>query len=94
MRVSEEAVAAVKENLVVSREKRRRIQTMSKDELQGYLVALYREGFEDGANAALHGMDDVDLVEWDTILEVIGKVKGVGPALLQRIDEAVRGEFE
>ena len=48
MRVSEEAVAAVKESLVVSREKRRRIQTMSKDELQGYLVALYREGFERG----------------------------------------------
>lgn len=89
MLISDSAVAKVMGEAVLTRDNWKRLQHMSREEMQRYLVAYYRTAFEDGANA-------VATVEipWEKILDVISNVKGVGPALLQRIDEAVRGEFE
>jgi hypothetical protein len=89
MLISDSAVAKVMGEAVLTRDNWKRLQHMSREEMQRYLVAYYRTAFEDGANAVA-----TIEVPWDRILEVISNVKGVGPALLQRIDEAVRGEFE
>lgn len=102
--VSDAAVEAIIEDLRVTREKRRDIQHMTREQLQRYLVYLYRQGFEAGADAiqkyleqtvdhaADENMDEVS-VAWEDVLNVIAQVKGVGPKTLQAIDKKLREEY-
>lgn len=89
MLISESAVATLMQQVVLSRDNWKRLQHMNRDEMQRYLVAYYRTAFEDGANAVA-GIE----IPWEAIMEVIKWVNGVGPALTERIDKAVRGKFE
>ena len=98
-RISDECVEAVLKDLVVSREKRRRIQAMSRDELQRYLTNLYKIGVEDGAGACYRALkkeqakaESVDevAVDWDDVLNVIAQVQGVGANLVSAIDNKLR----
>lgn len=99
--VSEEAVEAVASELIVNREKRRAIQGMTREELQRYLIKIYRSGFEDGADAIhkhleqradIEPEDDIEEVSisWDDVLSVIAEVKGVGPTILKAIDSKLK----
>ena len=103
-RVSPDAEELALKDLNVTREKRRRIQAMTKDELQRYLVHLYRGGFEDGVNAVQERLadeadiepeDDVTEVQvgWEDVLKVIGEVKGVGPKTLAAIDQKLKEAY-
>lgn len=89
MLISDDAVAKVVGQYALSRDHWKRIQHMRREEMERYLVEYYRTAFEDGANA----VSSIE-VPWEAIMDVIRSVKGVGPALAERIDEAVRGEFE
>ena len=100
MRVSDEAVNRVTEELVINREKKRAIQQMTTKELTAYLVRIYRLGFEAGADAveqAAEKKKDEALpfveVDWEDVLQLISEVKGVGPKLTQAIDEKLRREY-
>ena len=103
-RVSPEAEELALKDLNVTREKRRRIQAMTKDELQRYLVHLYRGGFEDGVNtvqeklaeeADIEPEDDVTEIQvsWEDVLAVIGQVRGIGPKTLAEIDKALKEKY-
>lgn len=88
-RVTEEAVENVIRDLVVNRQKKRAIQSMSTKELTRYLVHLYRQGFEAGADAmdqavraeaaAKHSDPEGEYEEikadWDDVLRLIAEVK-------------------
>lgn len=101
--VSDEAVNAIIQELKMSREKRRSIQNMNKDELQRYLINLYREGFEDGAEAlqrhlsALSHADDEGVEEvsigWEDVLRVIADVKGMTDDMLDAIDKKLKETY-
>lgn len=101
--VSDAAVEAIVSELRVTREKRRDIQHMTRDQLQRYLVYLYRAGFEAGADAiqkhlaALSHAEDEGVEEvtvgWEDVLNVIADVKGIGPKLLGEIDKKLREEY-
>lgn len=101
--VSDAAVEAIVADLRVTREKRRDIQHMSKDELQRYLIHLYREGFEDGAEAlqrhlsALSHADDEGVEEvsigWEDVLRVIADVKGMTNDMLAAIDKKLKETY-
>ena len=99
--VSDTAVEAVIDELRVTREKRRSIQNMTREQLQRYLVHLYRAGFEAGADAiqkyleqTVEPAEEEEVsVAWEDVLAVIAKVKGVGPKTLQAIDKKLREEY-
>ena len=101
--VSDAAVEAIVSDLRVTREKRRDIQHMTREQLQRYLVTLYRAGFEAGADAiqrhlaALSHADDESAeevsVSWEDVLNVIADVKGIGPKMLKKIDEKLRETY-
>ena len=102
--VSDEAVQTVLDGLVINRIKRRAIQSMSREDLQRYVVHLYRQGFEDGAEAVQNKLsekadvepeDDTEeiSVAWDDVLAVIGEVKGIGPKMLAAIDSKLREAY-
>lgn len=102
--VSDEAVDRVSSDLIVNRQKRRVIQSMTKEELQKYLVRIYRFGFEDGADAIKKYLEkeadvsaDDDLEEisisWESVLSVIAEVKGVGPTILKAIDDNLKETY-
>ena len=101
--VSDNAVERLMDELTVNRAKRREIQGMSRQDLQRYLVNLYRAGFEDGAEAIQKHLNviaerkqaqesDVEEVSigWDEVLGVIADVKGIGPKLIGAIDAKLR----
>ena len=99
--VSDAGVEAIIEDLRVTREKRRSIQNMTRDQLQRYLVTLYRAGFEAGADAiqkyleqTVEPAEEEEVsVAWEDVLAVIAKVKGVGPKTPQAIDKKLREEY-
>lgn len=100
--VSDSAVEKILAELTMSREKRRAIQTMSRDELQRYVVNVYRAGFEDGAEAvqkrleqarAFTDEEEEVTVEWADVLSAIAEIKGIGPKLLQEIDTKLREKY-
>ena len=86
---------------VTSRATYKRIKSMDHKELDSWLVSFYKRGFTDGAEAVeqalaeKHHKDEErlpfegDAVEWETILETIGSVKGIGPKMLRKIEDAV-----
>ena len=104
--VSDAAVEAIIEDLRVTREKRRSIQNMTREQLQRYLVYLYRQGFEAGADAIQKYLEEQReqaeaeampfeevKLDWEDVLAVIAKVKGIGPKTLQAIDNKLKEEF-
>lgn len=105
--VSDEAVVRVTQELVVNREKKRRIQQMTTKELTAYLVKVYRQGFEDGADAinqamkteaaARHADHNLEYEEvkadWDDVLRIISEVRGIGPKLTRAIDEKLKEAY-
>ncbi|MBQ6232827.1 MAG: hypothetical protein IJJ80_04910 [Clostridia bacterium] len=104
--VSDEAAEAVVAELKVTREKRRGIQSMTQEQLQRYLVYLYRQGFEAGADAIQQHLEmiheqaeeealpfeDVQ-VAWEDVLAVIAQVKGIGPKMLEKIDSKLKETY-
>lgn len=88
MQVSDEAVEKLKRQLVLSREHWKKIQHMSREEMGAYLVDYYRIAFEAGGDAA------VPEHPWEEVMDVIRNVKGVGPALAERINKTVKEKFE
>lgn len=104
--VSDTAVEAVIDELRVIREKRRSIQNMNRDELQRYLVAIFREGFDAGADAIQKHLEIIHeqaedealpfeevQVAWDDVLNVIAQVKGIGPKMLEKIDSKLKETY-
>lgn len=103
-RVTDEAVERVTSELVVNRQKKRAIQSMSTKELTRYLVHLYRQGFEAGADAmdqavrmeaaAKHSEPEGEYEEvkadWDDVLRLISEVKGIGKKLTEAIDQKMK----
>lgn len=103
-RVTDETVEKVTSELVVNRQKKRAIQSMSTKELTRYLVHLYRQGFEAGAEAIEKAMQqeaesrhadpeaeyDEVKADWDDVLRLIAEVKGVGPKLTEAIDRKLK----
>ena len=101
--VSEDAFKTAIDELKVTREKRRQIQSFSRQELATYLGRLYKKGFEDGANAvqdevneeinSIKGDDEEVSVEWEDVLKVIGEVQGVSEKLLADIDSKLKEAY-
>lgn len=100
--VSDEAVEAIISELSVTREKRRAIQKMSREELQRYLVGIFRAGFNNGADAiqrhlATKAEEEEETEEvsigWEDVLEVIATVKGIGPKTIRAIDERLKETY-
>ncbi len=103
--VSDEAFEAVAAGVLVTRERRREIQRMTREQLQRYLCQLYRMAFEDGAEAVettlrekyepaqeVLPFEEVT-VDWDDVMAVIAEVKGIGPQLLRRIDDKLKEKY-
>lgn len=101
--VSENAVQEAIDGIIVNREKRREIQRMTAREMTEYLVRLYRHGFEDGADAIQHYLEETRsqaeaeampfeevTLEWDDVLAVIAKVRGIGAKTIAKIDQKLR----
>lgn len=97
--ISDDAEKQVISELIVGREKRRQIQNLSRQDLQRYLVRLYRLGFDAGADAVQKQLEEKvqeDIyeeevsVDWEDVLKVISEVRGVGPRILQAIDTKLK----
>lgn len=104
--VSEDSFEEVAAGLIMTREKRREIQKMNRDDLQRYLIRLYKLDFEDGMDALQAMLEqkaeeaeedtlpfEAVTLDWEDVLSVIAKVRGIGPRLLQKIDEKLREEY-
>lgn len=98
--VSDEAEkAALAEGRLLTREKAREIKRMSVDEINRWAVGVYGAGFRNGVEAVQEAMEEEAAeteevsVEWEDVLEVIGRVKGIGPKMLKAIDEKLREEY-
>lgn len=103
--VSDEAViTAANSPLGMNREKRRAIRNFSVDQLQRYIVDIYRSGFQDGCDAVIDKINseyvekvnsDVEeiQVDWEDVLSLISQVKGVGPKILNAIDQKLKENY-
>lgn len=97
---------AVVAGLVITRERRREIQKMSRDELQAWVINFYKAAFEDGINqierlfeiryeeadAEALPFEEIS-VSWEDVLAVIAQVKGVGPKILANIDKKLKEKY-
>lgn len=97
---------AVVAGLVITRERRREIQKMSRDELQAWVINFYKAAFEDGINqierlfeiryeeadAEALPFEEIS-VSWEDVLAVIAEVKGVGPKILANIDKKLKEKY-
>lgn len=97
---------AVVAGLVITRERRREIQKMSRDELQAWVINFYKAAFEDGVNqierlfeiryeeadAEALPFEEIS-VSWEDVLAVIAEVKGVGPKILANIDKKLKEKY-
>jgi hypothetical protein len=105
IRVSPDAESEVlKDGRILTREKARAVKRMSVDELNAWAVSIYGSGFRNGVDAvqdALEEQADVEAeddvtevsVGWEEVLEVIGKVRGIGPKTLAEIDKALKEKY-
>ena len=104
--VSPERFEAEAAGLIITREKRREGHRRSREELQHWVAVVYKIAFEDGADAVQQMLEqryaeaeeeampfEEVTVDWDDVLAVISKVKGIGPKLLQEIDRKLREEY-
>lgn len=94
MIVSDKAFESVLNENLLTREQFRRLKAYDKKQMERHIASVYKSGFEDGYDAAENKPSDEVKVSWEDVLKRIGEVKGVGPVLLHKIDDAVRGEFE
>lgn len=102
--VSDEAVEKVASELTLTRQQRRELQRMDSKQLRRWMTNIYRQGFEDGAEAidkavrqeaeAKHADPEQEYEEvkadWDDVLRLIAEVKGVGPKLTEAIDRKLK----
>lgn len=104
--VTPEDFDAVVAGLVITREKRREIQRMSRDELQLWVINLYKAAFEDGLDqverlfelkyeeAESEAMPFEEItVDWEDVLGTIAEVRGVGPKILANIDKKLKEKY-
>lgn len=95
---------ALKDGRILTREAARRVKRMTTDELNVWAVHIFGEGFRSGCDAVqdeleqeadVEAEDDVTEVSvgWDEVLEVIGKVRGIGPKTLAEIDKALKEKY-
>ena len=95
---------ALKDGRILTRESARRVKRMTTDELNVWAVHIYGEGFRSGCDAVQDALeqeadveaeDDVTEVSvgWEEVLEVIGKVRGIGPKTLAEIDKALKEKY-
>lgn len=97
-RVSDEAFAEATKGQLLSREQYRRIKSMSRRELEIMIANVYRNGFDDCAEAMQKKAEEAAEAEeteevkadWDDVLRVIGEVKGIGPKMLDAIDQKMK----
>lgn len=89
-RTTPEEVAKVQE--VLSRDAYRRFKQVNRADMAVVLARIYHMGMEDGAQQAIDQAQEG--TDWEAIMDEIRAVKGVGAALAERIDGAVRGRFE
>lgn len=87
-------------DVITSRESYKRIKGFNHKDLDEWLVGFYKQAFLDGANAVEKALTEEHEKEqelmpfepemaWDDVMDVIRKVKGVGPKMAQAIEEAV-----
>ena len=100
--VGQEVLEKVLGELRITREKRRQIQMLSRQDLQRYLIRLYKLGYEDGINAVegrlgterdIRQKEDAEeevKVDWDDVLKLIGEVRGIGKKLTEAIDKKLK----
>lgn len=105
IRVSPDAEKlALADGRILTREAARKVKRMTTDELNVWAVHIYGEGFRSGCDAvqdALEEQADVETeddvtevsVGWEDVLEVIGKVRGIGPKTLAAIDQRLREAY-
>ena len=95
--VSEESFRNALDSIVVTREQRRTIQGMSKDDLQFYLANIYKSGFEDGAEAMHKKLVPEDIeeirVDWEDVLSVISSIKDIEEKIVNEIDKKLRETY-
>lgn len=83
-------------SIVITRDQRRTIQSMTKDDLQFYLANIYRSGFEDGAEAMhnkLSQQEEEIRVDWEDVLSIIADIKGIDEKTVKTIDKKLREIF-
>ena len=105
IKVSDTAEAdALANGRLLTREAARAVKRLSVDELNAWAVHIYGEGFRHGCDAVqdalseeaeIEAEDDVTEVSvgWEEVLEVIGKVRGIGPKTLAEIDKALKEKY-
>lgn len=104
--VKPEDFDAVVAGLLITREKRREIQKMSREELQRWVVNLYKVAFEDGIKEierrfeikfVEEAEDELPFaettIEWEDVMRTIAEVKGIGPKILAKIDKKVKETY-
>lgn len=102
--VKPEDFDAVVAGLVITREKRRDLQKMSREELQRWVINLYKVAFEDGIKEIERRFeikfveeDELPFAEttiyWEDVMATIAEVKGVGPKILAKIDKKVKETY-
>ena len=97
-RVSDEAFAEATKGQLLSREQYRRIKSMSRRELEIMIANVYRNGFDDCAEAMQKKGEEAAEAEeteevkrdWEDVLRMIAEVRGMTPEMLTEIDERMR----
>ena len=89
-----EEVAALEK--VLDRATYRRFKQVDRQDMAVVLARIYHSGKVDGAKEMQKAIEEEapEQVNWDSIMEVISKVKGVGATLADRINAAVTGRFD
>ena len=99
MIVSEETVRRDIDEIVITRDERRRIQKLDQRDFKEYLVKFYHKAFIDGAEACQYVIEHAEgdteevKVDWEDVLKLISEVKGIGKKLLAEIDEKLREAY-
>ena len=91
--VKPEDFDAVVAGLVITREKRREIQKMSREELQRWVINLYKVAFEDGIKEIERRFEIKFVEEAEDEIRTIAEVKGIGPKILAKIDKKVKETY-
>jgi len=75
----------MKENLI-NRKTYKAVKKMDRQEMEGFLVNVYSEGFKDGADAGQQVDTQIELVQFLEGLEI----KGIGPKTKEKILNAYK----
>lgn len=69
---------------LITRRQYKEIKKMDRQEMEAFLVKIYHQGFQDGAEAGDNADFKIKLVE------VLENTKGIGPKLFDRVMETVK----